>query len=236
MPLAILKLSYNNIGDTQIEGGICGTAFFVDNKQALTACHVLNSSSFKPNENYSRYQYWLISRQGNIIPIQKECLEYHPELDTTVIRFDKPQPVIKTYKLSNIPVKQYESVACKGYIGDSMPLLKTAWAKDRLIIENANLKNVISDMTGVISAVKLLNVKSSDMNLNNIKGILLSFLGVVGMSGGPLITMSTGESVGLMSIGLPPDSKVKTTLLAISSEEINKILTPLSQSSGILRA
>lgn len=224
MPQAILKLSYNNIGDAQLAGGICGTAFFVDNQHALTAHHVLNSSNFKPNENYSMCQYWLLSRQGQIIPIEKNSLSGHPEIDTTIIKFNNPQPTAKVYRLSDVTVKQYESVTCKGYIGGLMPVLKTLWTKDCLAIEQADLSNAISDRTGVISAVKLLDVKANDVNLNNVKGILLSFSGIAGMSGGPLITMSTGEVVGLMSIGLPPDSKVKTTLLAISAEEIKKTM------------
>lgn len=50
---AILKVSYNRIGETPVTGGICGTAFFIDEYTALTANHVLNRLNYKPNDGYN---------------------------------------------------------------------------------------------------------------------------------------------------------------------------------------
>lgn len=49
MVYAILKLSYNEIGDTSLVGGICGSAFFISKQIALTAHHLLNKLNYSPN-------------------------------------------------------------------------------------------------------------------------------------------------------------------------------------------
>jgi len=43
MTFALLKLSYNEIGENSVEGGICGAGFFINEKIFLTAHHIFNS-------------------------------------------------------------------------------------------------------------------------------------------------------------------------------------------------
>ena len=80
MTLAILKLSYNRIGDPNPVGGICGTAFFINENTALTANHVLSRASYKPNNGYNQCQYWLISRTNVVIPSEREALTDYQKL------------------------------------------------------------------------------------------------------------------------------------------------------------
>lgn len=230
---AILKVSYNRIGETPVTGGICGTAFFIDEYTALTANHVLNRLNYKPNDGYKRCQYWLISQTNVIIPIERENLRDHPEIDTTFIAFDEPQSSATVLKLADIPPTIGEAVLSNGYVGNRMPDVKASWAPDRLIIENCDLRSVIADREGFVKSIKTLTVNAKDIKLSNVTVAETSFSGIVGMSGGPLIRKSSNEVIGLMSIGLPPeetryrstghDASEKRTLFAISVEEIKKV-------------
>lgn len=221
---AILKLSYNNIGETPVTGGICGTAFFIDERTALTAHHILNKLNYKPNNEYRHCQYWLISETNVIIPIQKEALIDYPEIDMTVIAFSEPPSGVAVLKLSGASPLIGEEVYSKGYMGNQMPDVKANWAPDRLVIERCDLRSVTVVREGFVKSIKTLMVNAKDIKLNNIAGAETSFSGVIGMSGGPLIRKSTNEVIGLMSIGLPPDIPEKKTLFAISAEEIKKAI------------
>lgn len=227
MTWAILKLSYNLIGDSTTTGGICGSAFFIDEKTALTANHILSTSNYKPNENYRKCQYWLISREGRIINLKKEYLVDLPQIDTTVIKFQEKQIVRKPFELSDKPPIKGEEVLTQGFVGEDMPKIDARWAKDCLLIESVNLRRAIADRHGFVKSNKILDVNANDIKLNDIKGVELSFPGIIGMSGGPLIRKSTGEVIGLLSIGLPPDVQQKKSLFAISVEEINRALKEL---------
>lgn len=136
MSLAILKLSYNNIGDPRLVGGICGAAFFVNEHRALTANHVLSRENYRPNDGYSRCQYWLVSRDGVIIPFGKDALIGYPEIGTTIITFDEGQTGVKTYKLSDVPPIIGEAVCSKGYTANlMMPVQKASWKRDGLVVK-----------------------------------------------------------------------------------------------------
>lgn len=220
---SILKLSYSHIGETSLTGGICGTAFFIDKYTALTANHTLSRANFKPNDGYKRCQYWLISRTNVIIPIERNNLKDYPEIDTTLITFDEPQRGVTVLKLADTAPTIGEKIYSKGYVGNQMPdVKKVSWTSDRLIIESCDLRSVIADQEGFVKSIKTLTVNTNAIKVSNITGVETSFSGIVGMSGGPLIRQFSNEVIGLMSIGLPPDVPEKTTLFAISVEEIKR--------------
>lgn len=52
MLAAIFKASCNFSRDINIVGGICGTAFFIDERNAFTANHLLNLNNFKLNDGF----------------------------------------------------------------------------------------------------------------------------------------------------------------------------------------
>lgn len=223
MAMAILKLSYNNIGETSVIGGICGTAFFINENTALTAHHGFGRNEFKPNPGYRFCQYWLVSRNGNIIPIKREFLRDYPDIDITMIDFPDPQHNIKTYNLSHIPPVAGENIHSIGYIGNRMPNnINVYWREKQLAIKSCNLEDVISDCEGVVKKILTFHIRAKDVNLKGVKGFETSFKGVVGMSGSPVIRESTGEVIGILSIGLPPDVPAKKSIFAVSAEEILK--------------
>lgn len=146
--------------------------------------------------------------------IEREALIDYPEIDTTIIAFGEPQSNVKVYRLSDTPPTIGEAVYSSGYIADQMPVDGARWR----IVESCDLREAIADQEGFVSSVRMPTVNASDIKLNNVKGVQTSFAGAVGMSGGSLIRRSTGAVIGLMSIGLPPDTSEKRTLVAISVE------------------
>jgi len=227
MVYAILKLSYNEIGDTSLVGGICGSAFFISKQIALTAHHLLNKLNYSPNFSYNRCQYWLLSKSNDVIPLKVEYLIDCPDIDTTIIRFEDTLPISNILKLSDKPANVGEECFCEGYISEMMPVKNPIWSKDGLIIGNVDLTELASDGKGIVKRILELYIQSHDVNLNGVKSIELSFGGIQGMSGSPLIRKTDGEVIGLMSAGLPVDSRKKNTLYAISVEEIKKKLANL---------
>ncbi len=232
MVYAIFKASYNDVGSQDVVGGICGTAFFVQEDTALTANHILSTANFGPNPGYARCRYWLLSRDGlQVIPIAKESLVDHQEIDTTIVSLKrKDEGPVSVLDLSEHPATIGESVYCKGYVAtigqsDPRPKVSPRWERDKLVIHPPfDLQAVISDRSGNVTSINLCTLTSKDVNLKNKMVLKLSFGGVQGMSGGPLIRASSGEVVGLMSFGLPEDKPQKTNLFAISVEEIASVL------------
>lgn len=226
MTFAILKLSHNRAGESPVTGGICGAAFLIGKRIAITAHHILSSHNFKPNQGYRRCQYWLLSRDGGIYDLDKSHLSDYPGIDTTVIRFNtavRTQP----FQISESSPSVGESVRNEGFVADAMPKVQATWKAQRLQIEEYGLTSVIADQKGFIKNVGRITLHSNDVNLNNIKVIETSYPGRMGMSGGPLLRAETGEVIGLMSFGLPPDSPIKETVAAISIDEIVSVLGPL---------
>lgn len=150
--------------------------------------------------------------------IEREALIDCPEIDTTIIAFGEPQSNVKVYRLSDTPPTIGEAVYSSGYIADQMPVDGARWRTNCLVVESCDLREAIADQEGFVSSVRMPTVNASDIKLNNVKGVETSFAGAVGMSGGSLIRRSTGAVIGLMSIGLPPDTSEKRTLVAISVE------------------
>ena len=101
-----------------------------------------------------------------------------------------------------------------------MPALNIIWGPKGLIISSCNYNGTSIVARGHIKSLPIITISANDIKLNNIKGFETSYGGVIGMSGGPLIATETGEIIGLMSIGLPADLKIKKSLFAISLTEI----------------
>jgi hypothetical protein len=226
MLATIFKASYNFPNDTNIIGGVCGTAFFVDNKTVFTANHQLNANNFNPNEGFSFCKFWLLLENGQAVIIEKDYLKSYPDIDTTEIYF--PYIVCNDSVNYKTAVAQKEDkFILKGFLssitGNPAPQVILNWNEQgELIIDSFSLDSVISIQEGVIEEVKDISVNSKDIAVNNKKYLTLSCGGSIGLSGAPLIKKDTGEVIGLMSFGLPEDVSIKTKLFAISIDEIEK--------------
>lgn len=216
----VLKLSFNKIGEANVEGGICGSFFFVKPDFAVTAQHVLNTNTFKPNSGFINCQVWLIIEPNIIIELKLKDINEHPEIDTTLIKITKDYSV-KIRKFSSASIEDGHKCYNEGFVGGGMPGLNASWTSSGLQIASCSYNNTIANGQGHIKSKHQMTINAADIKMTNISGFATSYGGVVGMSGGPLISTQTDEILGLMSIGLPADTKVKDALFAVAIEEIN---------------
>ena len=212
---AVIKFSYNSVGETPIEGGICGTAFLINDSTVITANHVLNNKIYMPNPGYKYVQYWLLKRGSKlIIELAPSDILSFTNIETAIIKlhtklksdFDLTEQII----IKSAPVFNYGHII-------NMPVTNAHW-EQKLVIDDYNLEQSKSDKTGYIVDIKEASVKSTDVNFENKICIQPSFIANVGMSGGPLICEN--KLIGLMSFGLPVDSVIKKEVYAISVNEI----------------
>lgn len=231
MLAAVFKASYNFPNDTNIIGGICGTAFFIDGKNALTANHLLSLNEFKPNNGFLYCKFWLLLDNNQNLVIEKGYLKSFPDIDTTKICF----PVIVYKNLLNYKTstaKIGDKFILKGFLASvsGNPNLQPTiyWDEQgELVISNFNLDSVTSIQKGIIEEVKNISLNKSDIKINNKKYLTLSCScgGSSGLSGAPLIKIDTSEIMGLMSYGLPEDVTHKEKLFAVSIDEVEKEIT-----------
>lgn len=221
MTFAIIKLSYNSIGDATVEGGVCGSGFFVDKKTFLTANHFLNSNSKIPNAGFKYCQFWLASRAGEIIEITDSIIEDFPSIDVSVIRFSNDI----TQDIVSLDVQTPcigDLIKNQGYTIE-MPIIDPFWNPDKLIIRSVDLTNNISDNNGYIKDFLKITIQANDVKIVDKYVIITSYLGRIGMSGGPLFNAHS-KVIGLMSFGYPIDVITKDFLGAIWIDEIMKTI------------
>lgn len=226
MAFAILKLSYNKRGDSTLAGGICGSGFLIDSLTGITAHHVLNAATFKPNVGYRHVLLCLISRNGAVSKIERSEVSLHPEIDTSVIRFRNEQPGFQMYPVTVEPIVSGVKVSGIGHRAHAMPQIDAEWHGSELAIRMADLRPVAIDRLGHISRALLLDINANDVKMFNVRGFELSFGSQLGMSGGPVIDVKTGCVLGMLSIGLPPDDNVKTETFAVSIHQILQRIRP----------
>lgn len=221
---AIVKLSYNANGENSVIGGICGSAFLINDSTVITAHHVLNSK-VQPNDGYKYCQFWLLNRNDSlIIPIEQKQFEDHKEIECTMIHLQKPLNGIPFLGIEPNEVKVGDEIYSIGHIGDKMPITKAEWNNGKLFIQKYSLKNFEADNEGSIKEIKPATIRANDVNIVDVTVIQPSFGAIVGMSGGPLLCKRTNKLIGLMSFGLPADVIKKETVYAISSNELYKTL------------
>lgn len=223
----ILKLSYNRIGEETIEGGICGSFFFIRPNLAVTAHHVLNTNTFSPNIGFSKCQVWLIVQPDIVIELSLNNIIQHSEIDTTLVSLEKDYP-IKFRKLSSAIIEVGHECINEGFLGGGMPSLNAIWSSTCLQITTCSYNGNVANGQGYIKAMFRMTINAQDIKMNDVVGFETSYGGVVGMSGGPLICKQTDEILGLMSMGLPADKSVKKSLFSISIEEVNKKILNIS--------
>ncbi len=223
MAFAILKLSFNEPGDSSLTGGICGTGFFLDSTTAITAHHALNDLTLTPNLGYQHVRLWLISRNGGICRVEDSAVTLHPEIDTSVIRFPSPVSGFTIYDVTPMAVAVGNRVRGIGHKGNAMPSVDAKWQGTELVIQTADLMNLVLDRGGSVKRLVTLDVNAPDVKMLDVSGLELSFGSQVGMSGGPVIDAETGCVLGMLSIGLPPDVEVKTETFAVSIDEIIRL-------------
>ena len=219
---AIVKISYNNIGETPVTGGICGTGFLINDSTLITANHVLNKNNYLPNPGFKHVQYWLLKRQNKkVIELSINDIKSFPDIETSIIHLKNKVPCNIMLTSQNVTLQ--DSVFNYGHISNNMPITEAHWDK-KLVIDDYNLEQSKSDKSGVIIDIKRASVNSNDVKISNKLLYRPDFIANVGMSGGPLL--KANQLIGLMSFGLPADSTIKKEVYAISADEIISVLNP----------
>lgn len=218
----IVKLSYNNSGEASIVGGICGSAFLIDDSTVITAHHVLNSQ-VEPNSGYRHCQFWLLNRDNNlVIPIESKDFEDHKEIEATIIHLQTALPDYPHLEIEKNDIKLQDDVYSIGHVGDIMPVKDAEWKDNILVIKSFSLDSCHADNYGQILEIKKATITANDINIKDLEVIRLSFGAILGMSGGPLLNKKTNKLIGLMSFGFPADSAKKEIVFAISVNELSK--------------
>ena len=219
----ILKLSYNNVGEEHLTGGICGSFFFIESSIVVTANHVLNTKDFKPNEGFKYCQFWLLIEPDIIIEVSSNDLIEFPDIDSTVIKLKKTYEIpIRT--ISIIPIEAGRHCFNEGFIGGQMPGIIANWSDEKLIITECHYNITRALGEGFVESVKVITVNSADIKMECVNVLETSYGGIQGMSGGPLIDRLTNDIIGLMPMGLPQDVQVKQTLFAIAVKHVTEKL------------
>jgi len=218
---AIVKLSYKKIWNNDLVWGICGTAFSIDKETALTANHVLNKSTFAPNEGYNFCEVFLCVEPNIIIKIEESDLNYFPGIDTTEINLEN-QISLPAYKVSKAKITDNEKVFNIWFIGAKMPQhIDFIWKKSWLDLKFIIFGNVKTYWRWEIIN-HIMNINWNDVKLKNIPWYITSFPWIVWMSWWPLINERNNKIIWLMSMWLPTDVQIKTNLFAVSIKEILK--------------
>jgi hypothetical protein len=221
MAFAILKLSYNRPGDSSLTGGICGSGFFIDSRTAITAHHCLNDDTFRPNAGFLHVLVWVITRRGLVRRIDQGAITLHPEIDTTIISLGDSISNVQVYDRAVGVAAAGQQVSGIGHVGNAMPSVNADWQGSELVIRSASLAGFNRDMDGCVKRPVTFDINANDIKMHGVRGFELSFGSQIGMSGGPVIDSSTGRVLGMLSVGLPPDSTFKTETFAISIDEIS---------------
>ena len=187
MAFALLKLSYNDPGDSNVVGGICGTGFFIDTSTAITAHHVLNEVTFAPNNGFKNAIVWVVSRSGHVHKIDESFVDFYPDIDSSIIYFKKSISGYVVYDVAPENISKGVTVSGLGYIGNGMPRLDLNWQNQKLVINSIDLTNKVIDRDGFIEETARYSINAIDIKMKDIHGFKLSFGSRIGMSGGPVI-------------------------------------------------
>lgn len=213
----IVKASYKEIGSSDVIGGICGSFFFVKNNIAVTAQHVLNKETFKPNVGYTFCKVWLLCEPNIFIKLNVDQIEEYKDIDTTIVRL-KNGLLIAPRKIAKNATPIGSGCISEGFAGN--PSISFGWVLGELAVQTVDFNAMRNNVFGTIQGNNALTVNANDIKIDNIAGYETSTGGRRGMSGGTLVHSLTQEVIGMLSFGLPQDVEIKTTLFAISIDNI----------------
>jgi hypothetical protein len=222
---AVVKASARGLRSPDVVGGICGTAFAIAPAVALTANHVLNDATFRPNASYALSWVWLIARDGSAHRVTPQMVTPYEEVDTAVIELASPGfPEVLLRAGSSTSLDQGIAVRSSGYAGLTTHGLHFEWSGGDLV-PSVTPDHSLSfrDRAGYVRAVRTAAIRAADIRMSDTRLLELSYGGNVGMSGGPLIYADS--VVGLMSVGLPPDVPEKHTLFAVAMADISSAIS-----------
>lgn len=216
---AIIKVSYNPSTNEKV-GGICGTCFFVNKEEFITAHHCFNNTIFEPNIGYPKVDVFLSNGAGQVIHNPK-IKKLHPDYDLSVgIVNGQVTSYFSGFSITNTLVG--EGVYNLGY-----PNLRALKIRNLNIVDGklaVNIDLVIEKQEGIIEGMVNMTSNADDIRFENNRVIVLNYTSELGFSGGPLILSKTGQVTGFMSLVLPPKNDPLRRAIAIPISEIKQFL------------
>ncbi len=228
---SIIKISYN-LGHTRIQYGSCGTCFFINKQEFVTAEHCFNETSFQPNPGLDHYKIFLAGENGKII-LDPQIKNSYKDYDLAIGRVteevayfssddfleDKFLPGDEVF---NIGFPEQETIRNFNY----------QFLNGRLIINNIVVES--QKQKGKIDEIKkeTYDRPNDRIRIVNKTLIILNYTSYTGFSGGPLFYKNTNQIIGFMSL-LPHghsipinlrDRDVKNRVRAVPLFEIKHLL------------
>jgi hypothetical protein len=200
---AVFVASYNQ-RTQEARGGVAGTAFFTSPTEAITAYHVLQTASFKvQNERQTEgeiVQIWLVHENEDAIELTPENLRENARQDLTQITLKRGARVPKRYIFELGKGALASDVKTEGFLAQSVgPVLRLMNGKLAIIsVEKLNRFNT----QGLLETSRTVNLRAIDVNLTGTPCLRLSYRPVVGLSGGPVIA-ANGKVIGMNSFADP---------------------------------
>lgn len=197
---AVFTVSYNRAGG-EVRGGVAGTAFFVEGGKALTAYHVLQPASFKPQAGFEKVRVWLVHEDHSPIELRADEMSYHAERDQTWIRLKgdravRPEFVFPMKKRSLAVAAPVET---EGFVAETAgPVL--AWRGNDLVITSVPHLTRLHFRGELVQRARV-DLEADDVKLKGAPCLKVSYRPVRGISGGPVI--AGGEVVGMNSFADP---------------------------------
>lgn len=217
---AVFVARYNAHNDVAV-GGVAGTAFFINSKTAITAYHVLKSSSFETSSDFSKVRIWLVHENRPAIEVQKKHLREMKDQDMTVLEFseaglvaaDEIYSLAPEWKSSWQPSlkKNGAEVETEGFVASSTGPVLARQGTELVIVKVPRLERIHSK--GQLLQVARVDLVAADVNLKKADGLQVSFQPTVGLSGGPLLIDQ--QVVGMNSFADP--SRISTWALRLPS-------------------
>lgn len=220
MTWAIFKISYDPNTNTAV-GGICGSAFFLEEQIFISAYHCFNHSVFIPNKNFPKVKVFLVNNRGYIIDdirIKKLVPEYDLAIGE-IILYDKN---VTVYSLAN-DFNVGDSVYNIGFpTNESLIDFRVKIEKNYLFVENIVLKEF--QQNGKVGDILRVTVNANDVKLDNKLMIKLTYTSKLGFSGGPCLLKSSNKVIGMMSMVIPFEIDSAKPAMAVRISDILQFL------------
>ncbi len=184
----------------EARGGIAGTAFFTSASHAITAYHVLQKASFRPQNAIETVQIWLVHENEAAIELKPEHLSEDASKDLTRISLGTDTKVPRRYIFELSQGTPASDVKTEGFLAHSIgPVLRINAGK-LSIVSVPRLSRLHAH--GLLERSSTIHLQANDVKLSGAPCLRLSYRPVVGLSGGPVIA-ANGKVIGMNSFADP---------------------------------
>ncbi len=197
---AVFAYSYNEKNDL-IVGGVSGTAFFVSETIGVTAFHVLQPKTFKPNPGFQHRKVFLIFENSEPIEIFPDEVTHFPSRDQSIIRLRAGRKVPRRHVFQlETSVKPEARVESEGFVANTSGPVLVRKGKHVKIAKVPSLER--RRLRGMVLRQAPVEMRADDVHMKGVNCVQLSYTPIVGFSGGPVISVR-GRVIAMNSFAEP---------------------------------